>query len=113
MSNKVRWGVIGSGGIARRRTIPEGIIRSRYAELVSVWDVAAAINSQVAAQFHVQAADSLDHLLAAEVDAVYVATPARYHYEQALDCARARKHVLCEKPLGMAVAEAEERKVLR
>ena len=33
---KTKWGVIGSAGIARRRTIPEGIVAANNAELVSV-----------------------------------------------------------------------------
>jgi predicted dehydrogenase len=41
------------------------------------------------------------------VDAVYIASPAYAHYEQALACAAAGKHIFCEKPLGMTVAEAE------
>ena len=38
---------------------------------------------------------------------MYVATPAHLHCAQALECLAARKHVFCEKPLGMSVAEAE------
>ena len=34
MNQKIKWGVIGSGGIARRRTIPEGILPARNAELL-------------------------------------------------------------------------------
>ena len=34
MSKKIKWAVIGSGGIARRRTIPEGIVPAENAELV-------------------------------------------------------------------------------
>ena len=33
MDKKIKWGVIGSGGIARRRTIPEGIVPASHAEL--------------------------------------------------------------------------------
>ncbi|KKL05557.1 hypothetical protein LCGC14_2604830, partial [marine sediment metagenome] len=33
MSGKIKWGVIGSGGIARRRTIPEGISKARNGKL--------------------------------------------------------------------------------
>ena len=43
MSKKIKWGVIGSGGIARRRTIPEGIVASEITELVSVYDVIAEV----------------------------------------------------------------------
>ena len=108
MSTKVRWGVIGSGGIARRRTIPEGIIPAKNAELVAVFGIDSKVNNEVARQFKSQASASLDDLLAAEIDAVYVATPANGHYEQVLRCAQARKHVLCEKPLGLTVEESRE-----
>lgn len=107
MKRKIRWGVIGSGGIARRRTIPEGILPARNAELVAVWGGKPKTNAAVAAQFGVHAARSLDELLArADVDAVYIASPNHAHLEQTRRAARAGKHVLCEKPLGMTVAEA-------
>ncbi len=108
MPEAVKWGVIGSGGIARRRTIPEGIAAAPDARLAAVFDVDAAVNRAVAAQFGGYLAASIEELLRQDVDAVYIASPAAAHYEQALACARAGKHILCEKPLGMTVAEAEE-----
>jgi predicted dehydrogenase len=42
-----------------------------------------------------------------EIDAVYVATPVRYHAEQTIAAARAGKHVLCEKPMAMDTAECD------
>jgi len=106
--DRVAWGVIGSGGIALRRTIPEGIVPAANARLVAVYDVNQEVNRQVAERFGARAASNLDELLEADVEAVYVATPVHAHREQVLACARARKHVLCEKPLGLNVAEAEE-----
>jgi len=108
MSNKIRWGVIGSGGIAKRRTIPEGITKADNAELSIIFDVDARVNAEVAETFGVKKAASIGELLDADIDAVYVATPARFHAEQVRACAQAGRHVLCEKPLGMSVAEAEE-----
>lgn len=105
---KVAWGVIGSGGIALRRTIPEGIVPAANARLAAVYDVDQDVNRQVAERFGARAAASLEELLAAEVEAVYLASPVFAHREQALACARAGKHVLCEKPLGLTAAEAEE-----
>jgi len=107
MSRKVNWGIIGSGGIARRRTIPEGITRADNAKLTAVYDANAEVNEEVAKQFDTTAAGSLEELLSSGIDAVYVATPAYLHYEHVLSCARAGKHVLCEKPLGMTLEEAE------
>lgn len=52
--------------------------------------------------------DSVDAMVAdRQVDAVYVATPHRYHHEQALACLQAGKPVLCEKPLVVNGRQAE------
>jgi predicted dehydrogenase len=107
MKRKIRWGVIASGGIARRRTIPEGILPARNAELVAVWGRNRRTNAEVARQFGVQAAGTLDELLALDLDAVYIASPNHAHLDQTRRAAAAGKHVLCEKPLGLNVAEAE------
>jgi predicted dehydrogenase len=108
MNNKVKWGVIGSGGIARRRTIPEGITHAEHAKLVSVYDVDNDVNLAVAKEFQVSAARSIKDLIKSDVSAVYVASPANMHLDQVIACARSKKHVLCEKPLGMTVKEAEK-----
>ena len=107
MASQVKWGVIGSGGIARRRTIPEGLVPAANADLVTVYDVNASANEEVAGETGARAADSLEALLTSGVEAVYIATPASLHVEQAMACAKAGKHVLCEKPLGLTVCEAE------
>ncbi|HEO70078.1 MAG TPA: Gfo/Idh/MocA family oxidoreductase, partial [Candidatus Hydrogenedentes bacterium] len=104
---KTKWGVLGSGGIARRRTIPEGILAAENAELSIVFDADPAVNKAVAAEFGVKAAASEQEMLDSDCDVVYVATPAHLHCAQVLACAEAGKHVLCEKPLGMDVAEGE------
>jgi len=105
---KIKWGVIGSGGIARRRTIPEGISKARNAQLSAVFDINPQVNAEVAKEFDAGRAASIGDLLDGDIDAVYVATPAYLHAEHVRAAARAGKHVLCEKPLGMTVAEAEE-----
>lgn len=108
MSRTIRWGVLGSGGIARRRTIPEGIGQANNAELVAVYDIDAQANQDVARQFAAKAVGSVRALLRSEIDAVYVATPAHLHRGHVLACARAGKHVLSEKPLGMKVKHAQK-----
>ncbi len=108
MTRQVRWGIIGSGGIARRRTIPEGFSKASNATLSVVFDKNQPVNGEVAGQFNATSAASVEELLTGDVEAVYVATPAHLHYEHVGACARAGKHVLCEKPLGMTVAEAEK-----
>lgn len=108
MAERIKWGVIGSGGIARRRTIPEGIVPADNAQLVVIYDINAKANAEVAEQFNAKPVGSIDELLKSDIDAVYVATPANVHCEQVLSCAKAGKNILCEKPLGLTVEEAEK-----
>ena len=102
---KIKWGVIGSGGIARRRTIPEGILPASNARLTSVYGPTAATNAEVAREFGAEPARSIEALLESDVEAVYIGSPPGKHLEQVQACARAGKHVLCEKPLGITVSE--------
>jgi len=108
MKKKIRWGVIGSAGIARRRTIPEGFLHADNAVLTAVYDINTSANRDVARQFGVHAAESAEALLGSEIEAVYVATPAAAHYENVCSAAAAGKHILCEKPLALTVGQAEK-----
>ena len=105
--NIIKWGVIGSGGIARRRTIPEGILRAPHARLVSVFDINSEVNEMVGKEFDAFPAKSLSQLLDTDIDAVYIASPVNLHLEHVLAGAKAKKQVFCEKPLGLSTAEAE------
>jgi len=106
---KLRWGVIGAGGIADRRTIPEGIVPARNARLVAVMDVDKKRTDEVAKKYGKVRAyyDSSDLLGDDDVDAVYVAIPTYLHCRQVIEAAKAGKHILCEKPMAMNVAEAK------
>jgi predicted dehydrogenase len=108
MEKIINWGVIGSGGIARRRTIPEGITRAKNAKLISVFDINQDVNSTVAREFGVIASKSVEDLFNTGIDAVYIATPVNIHSRLAIASAKAGKHVFCEKPLGLTVEEAEK-----
>ena len=107
MKNQIKWGVIGSGGIARRRTIPEGIVPAKNAKLVTVFDINPEVNHAVGKEFNVTAVEDIESLLKSDIDAVYIATPANMHLNHVIASAKAKKHVFCEKPLGMSVLEAE------
>lgn len=105
MTGKIKWGVIGAGGIARRRTIPEGILPASNATLVAVFDVCDC--DAIARQFNAKACRDEAELLRQEIDAVYIATPVHRHVDQVLQAAAEGKHVLCEKPLGLDSHEAQ------
>lgn len=108
MEKIIRWGVIGSGGIARRRTIPEGIVQAKNAKLVSVFDINQEVNEAVAVQFSAIASQSIEELLKSGIDAVYVATPVNMHLDHVIQAAKAKMHVFCEKPLGLNTPEVEK-----
>ncbi len=103
--SKVRFGVIGAGGIARRKTMP-GMLEAENLDVVAVMDVAGI--DDIAVEFGVgKAYKTVDELLADEtVQAVYIASPAFLHAGQIEAAAKAGKHVLCEKPLTLTADEA-------
>ncbi|HNB28210.1 MAG TPA: Gfo/Idh/MocA family oxidoreductase [Alphaproteobacteria bacterium] len=103
------WGLIGASTIAREWVI--GAIRAQPgAEVAAVMSSSAARGADYAkANGIAKAYDSLDALLAdPKVDAVYISTTNELHKEQTLAAAAAGKHVLCEKPLAMTVADARQ-----
>jgi len=105
----IGWGVIGAGGIADRRTIPEGILPAANAELVAVMGVHPERTSRIAAKYGVPGFTRVEDLLACdEVQAVYIAVPTYRHCDLAVQAMRAGKHVLCEKPMAMNPAECEQ-----
>ena len=100
----LRWGILGTGRIARQFAAALG--HARHGRLVAVASRgdAAPPAEFAGARFHV----GYDALLAdPAVDAVYIATPHPSHAEWAIRTAEAGKHILCEKPIGMNAAEAE------
>ena len=107
--SKVKWGVIGCGGIADRRTIP-GMMLANNAELVAVMDANMEAAERVKEKYGAKYAyNDMNELLAIdEIDAVYIASPVFCHKEQVEAACKAGKHILLEKPIGLDIAEAEE-----
>lgn len=107
--NKVRWGIIGCGGIAARRTIPEFLQMVSNAEIVSVMNPTVEKTQAIAERFGVPHwCTSEAELLAQDLDAVYIATPQNVHCRQVVQAAEAGRHILCEKPLGVSLAEIDD-----
>lgn len=106
MPSSLRWGILGTGAIARR--FAEELPHSRTGRLVAVGSRSPEAAADFAAKFPgIRAHASYEALLAdPEVEAVYVSTPHPLHAEWAVAAAEAGKHILCEKPLGLNHAEA-------
>ena len=108
MNKKINWGVIGSGGIAKRRTIPEGIIPAEHANLVSVYGTNQSTNNSVAEEFNAIAVNSIHELINSGIDAVYIASPVYAHLDQVIECAEGKKHILCEKPMAVNASQVKQ-----
>ncbi|HEX8914960.1 MAG TPA: Gfo/Idh/MocA family oxidoreductase, partial [Humisphaera sp.] len=108
MTDKLRWGIIGTGAIAK--TFAKGVQGSKSGTLVAVGSRDQKTADAFGDEFGVpRRHPSYDALLAdPQVQAVYISTPHPMHKEWAVKAAAAKKHVLCEKPIGVSAAEAEE-----
>ncbi|MBF9048372.1 Gfo/Idh/MocA family oxidoreductase [Rhodobacterales bacterium LSUCC0031] len=102
----MRWGLIGASNIAANHMI--GAIRGAGGDIRSVLSADADRARAYAAEHGIaKGYADLDAMLAADdLDAVYISTTNEKHFPQAMAAIAAGKHVLCEKPLAMDVADA-------
>lgn len=105
---ELRWGLLAAGTIAAH--FAAGVEESRHGVLTAVAARDGDRARDFAARFDIpKAYGSYEDLLAdPDVDAVYVSTPHPMHGEWAIRAAEAGKHVLCEKPLTVTAAAAED-----
>jgi 1,5-anhydro-D-fructose reductase (1,5-anhydro-D-mannitol-forming) len=106
MNAPIRWGLIGATTIAREWMIDA--IRANNGVITGVLSSSPERGKAYAAEHDIaMATTTLPQLLDA-VDAVYVATTNDLHHAHVLAAARAKRHVLCEKPLALSLEEARE-----
>jgi predicted dehydrogenase len=106
---RLRWGVLGVANIAVRAVIP-AIRASRNGDLVAIASRTPGRAQEAASRLGVpRSHGSYQALLDdPDVQAVYIPLPNSLHREWVIRCARAGRHVLCEKPLGLTAAECRE-----
>jgi len=107
VSTPLRWGILGTGGIAEAFVTD---LRATGIEVVAVGSRSQASADAFGSRFDIAARHPTYEALVAdpEVDAVYVATPHPMHAENAFLAIAAGKHVLVEKPFTLNAAEATE-----
>ncbi|MDF7808682.1 Gfo/Idh/MocA family oxidoreductase [Pontiellaceae bacterium B12219] len=104
----VKWGIIGCGGIARKfvsslKALPTGTlvaVASSSAERAETFAKETGLDPV--------ATDYAGLLANPDVDAVYIATTHNFHAANLRQCLESGKHVLCEKPMTINAAQAEE-----
>jgi 1,5-anhydro-D-fructose reductase (1,5-anhydro-D-mannitol-forming) len=106
MSSGLRWGVIGASTIASEHMI--GAIRANGGEVVAVLSSDASRGQSYAETHGIprSTTDLAALVEAPDIDAVYISTTSEMHRDQVFAAAAAGKHVMCEKPLALTLADA-------
>jgi predicted dehydrogenase len=102
----IRWGIIGAGAAARR--FAEGLRDVPGATLCAVWSRRQETSASLVELFGGKISDSLDELLASEIDAVYIGTLPDSHAAYSIAALQAGKHVLCEKPVTLNTQQLKQ-----
>jgi predicted dehydrogenase len=105
---KVKWGVLGTASIAVRKVIP-AMQSGEWCEIAVIASRDKRKAEETARALGIaKAYGSYEELLSdPEVEAIYNPLPNHLHMPWSIQAAEAGKHVLCEKPLSLTVAEAK------
>jgi predicted dehydrogenase len=106
---KIRVAFIGTGAVTAYHHLP-GLRLDPRAELVAICDTVPELLEKRRAEWNVEHATTDPEALCTSdaVDAVVIATPNDTHRPIAVAAAKAGKHVMCEKPLGLSGREVRE-----
>jgi predicted dehydrogenase len=106
---KVKWGALGVASIATRKVIP-GMQMGEWSEIAAIASRDLKKAEDAARKLGIpKAYGSYEELLAdKEIEAIYNPLPNHLHVPWSIKAAEAGKHVLCEKPLSLTVAEARK-----
>ena len=102
----LKIGIIGCGKITEVRHAPE-YAENPNCQLVAFFDVVPERAKALAEQYGGTAYDSIEALLASDVDAVSVCVANAYHAQASIQALKAGKHVLCEKPMATTPEDCE------
>lgn len=104
----INFAILGCGRIAKRHAELLGTGQIAGARLAAVCDIQADRADRFGATYKVPAFHSLDELLKADgIDVVSVLTPSGMHAEHTIAVAKARKHVVVEKPMALTLDDAD------
>ena len=107
MPELLRWGILGTGNIAGQ--FAAGIKTSRRGRLIAVGSRSPQTAETFSQNHGIESRHDYAGLIAnPNVDAVYLSLPNSLHHHWTIQALRAGKHVLCEKPFAMSVAESQE-----
>ena len=108
MPDRVRWGVLSTAAIGVKKVLP-AMQKSEWVDLAAIASRDLSRAGQAARTLGIaKAYGSYEELLAdPHIEAIYNPLPNQLHVPWSIKAAEAGKHVLCEKPLGLTVAETK------
>jgi predicted dehydrogenase len=108
MSKKLRWGVLSTAKIGTKKVLP-AMQKGQFSTIDAIASRDLTQAQEAATSLGIpKAYGSYEELLAdPDIDAIYNPLPNQLHVPWTIKAAEAGKHVLCEKPLSLTVAEAE------
>ena len=106
----MKWGILATGTIAKKFAATVNQMKDSGESLAAVGSRREEPAKAFAEEYGIPKYYSSYEELAAdpEVEAIYIATPNNFHYENCIMCLNAGKHVLCEKPFTTSAEEAEK-----
>lgn len=107
-TRRIKWGILGTNWISG--VIAEAIQKSNTSDLIAVGSRDLSRATEFAKKYSVEKfyANYEKLLSDPEVEVVYIGLPNHLHKEWIIRCAKASKHILCEKPFVLNSAEAKE-----
>jgi len=101
----LKIGIVGLGNAASM--ILPALKGNPHAVVAGVADLRPEARAAAGAAYSVPACATVEELARADVDAIWIATPNQFHAEQAVIAANAGKHIICEKPMALTLAECD------
>jgi len=110
---QIRVGIVGGGMIGKIHSLMLRRVADRTdagVRVIAIADRQAAVAQELASRWpEARAVATAEEVIADDsIDAIWICTPTAMHRDICIAAARAGKHIFCEKPVGMSVAEANE-----
>ena len=107
-NKKIRWGILGCGRIAHKfasdlRTVDSAVLQAVASKDENRANTFGETHNATTCYDNYQALVSNP-----EIDVIYIATPHTFHFEHTLLCLKHKKAVLCEKPMGISIAQVQQ-----
>lgn len=104
---KLKWGIAGCGKFSEQSVIP-ALLKLSKSEVIALYSSDINRAKSLGDKIGAEAYSDFKKFLESDIDVVYIGSANNDHYWQAIESARAKKHIVCEKPLALTAIQAKE-----